>query len=82
MIQSLVKAIHTEYGRILISILLGLGVASLFRKSCKSADCFKFKSPSVKGIDGEIFRHGGTCHKFRAVTKNCELPIEKRVTFQ
>ena len=81
MINALQKVMHTEYSRVIISILLGLGLASLFRKTCKGTKCIKFKSPSVKNLDGKIFRHGGSCHTFKAVTKNCELDNEKRVLF-
>lgn len=79
--QAFQRALHTEYGRIVISILLGLGLSSLFRKACKGTNCIQFKAPSVKELEKDIFKHGETCHKFRAVTKNCELPEKKRILF-
>lgn len=81
MIQSFQRAVHTGYGRILISILLGLGLSSLFRKACKGSNCIQFKAPSIKCLEGEIFKHGDTCHEFKAVTKNCELQKKQRVSF-
>lgn len=82
MIKTLQKVVHSQYGGALISVVLGLGLACLFRKACKGSDCIRFKSPSVKDLDGQVYRHGATCHAFTAVTKNCELDKEKRVTFQ
>jgi len=82
MIKALQRVAHSQYGGALISVLLGLGIACLFRKVCKGSNCIKFTSPSVKELDGQVYRHGETCHTFTAVTKNCELDRERRVTFQ
>lgn len=71
MIQNLQKVIHTKFGKIVVSIILGLGLASLFRKVCDGADCLKFRSPSVKEVEGSVYEHGGECYKFKAKTTEC-----------
>ena len=35
------KFVHTKTGKIIMSIILGLGLASLFRKVCKNYDCIQ-----------------------------------------
>lgn len=81
MLQTLQKTINSQYGKILVSILLGLGLASLFRRTCHGEGCLKFVAPLVSDVENKVFQHGNNCHKFKAVTKNCESSKEKRVSF-
>ena len=47
--------IYTERGQILLSIIFGLGLASLFRLSCKGKDCYDFIGPKQNEIRDKIF---------------------------
>jgi len=71
MLQNLQKAIHTKFGQIVISIILGLGLASLFRKICDGAKCLKFHPPSVKEVEKSVYEHNRECYKFKAKTTEC-----------
>jgi hypothetical protein len=60
--------IYTERGRILLSIIFGLGLASLFRLSCKDKDCYNFIGPKQNEIRDKIFSFdsdNSTCYKMR-----------------
>ncbi len=37
------RLIYSDFGRIVISILLGLGLATIFRKVCNDINCLIFK---------------------------------------
>lgn len=63
--------IHTKFGQSLISIVLGIGLASIFRKTCKAAGCFKFISPPAKEVKESVYLHDGTCYKFTPETVKC-----------
>jgi hypothetical protein len=39
------KLFNTKEGNILISIILGLGLASIFRNVCKNGKCIVYTSP-------------------------------------
>lgn len=54
----------TPIGRIFISILLGLGLATLFRSTCKEKNCIRFAGPVLNEIDGKIYKHGDKCFKY------------------
>ena len=43
--MNLRRLIYSDIGRIIISILLGLGLATLFRKVCNDRNCLVFKAP-------------------------------------
>lgn len=74
------KIIYSEFGKYVISILLGLGLASLFRKSCHDKTCLKFVGPSVDKVEGQVFEFGGKCYKYKAKAKKCEKH-KKKVRF-
>lgn len=54
----------TPMGKIFISILLGLGLATLFRVTCKEKNCIRFAGPVISEIDGKIYKHGDKCYKY------------------
>ena len=79
MIQNIIKSMHTEFGQVVISIILGIGLASMFRRSCHDEGCYNFQSPKTSEIESTTYLHDGTCYKFKAQTKKCKS--KKHVTF-
>jgi len=65
--MNLSKFIHTSSGRFISSILLGLGLSSLFRKICKTSDCIIYKAPPHGEIIGNIFEYNDKCYIFEAI---------------
>jgi hypothetical protein len=65
------KMTHTYTGRIIMSVLLGFGLASMFREICKGNNCLKFKSPNNEKLKDTIYSHGDKCYKFFSHTINC-----------
>jgi len=56
MINNVVKnLLHTDSGRNLLSIILGLGLATIFRKFCDSKNCYSFIGPEQNAIRDKIF---------------------------
>jgi hypothetical protein len=56
MINNVVKNIlHTSMGKIILSILLGLGLSTIFRQVCNSKDCYKFIGPKHNDLRDKIF---------------------------
>lgn len=66
------RLLYSNSGRILISILLGVGLASLFQKVCKDKDCLIFTGPVISDVDGKIFKHGDNCYKYDIMTTSCD----------
>ena len=60
-----IKALmSTPIGIMFISILLGLGLATMFRETCKEKNCIRFAGPVISEIDGKIYKHGDICYKY------------------
>ena len=65
------EAIHTYKGQIVISILLGLGLASLFRKVCNDRNCLIFKAPSMDEVTANTYTYGDKCYTFKSTSTKC-----------
>lgn len=65
------RLLNTELGRFFISLLLGLGLASLFRKVCKDKNCITFNGPIINDIDGKIYKYGEKCYKYSLTPSTC-----------
>ena len=58
--------LYTSRGQIILSIILGLGLATLFRKICNNKDCYKFIGPQQNKLRDQIFSydtHNSKCYK-------------------
>ncbi len=65
------RLIYGDVGKIVISIILGLGLATLFRKVCKDRDCIIFKAPDIKKIKNQIFKFDNKCYQFEENIEKC-----------
>lgn len=79
------KLIGTETGKYIMSVLLGLGLASLFRTICKDKNCVILYAPSLDEVEKKIFRHGDKCYSYHSRTIPCNpsktsIPHETKFT--
>ena len=79
--MNLGKFVHTERGKIIMSILLGLGLATLFRTVCKDNNCIAFHAPPLDEFKDKIYKNNGKCVKYVPVATKCSLNA-KTVTFE
>lgn len=70
--KNLVKFVRTDTGRIVLSILLGLGIAALFRKMCNDNDCKRFVAPAIDEVTDKIFKYDKSCVKYDLVPVSCD----------
>jgi hypothetical protein len=75
------KFVHTKSGKILMSVLLGLGLASLFRKVCENKNCYHFSAPPLNEIDGKIYKSKKKCVKYVPAPTKCSLNV-KTISFE
>ena len=74
------RILYSEFGKYMISIILGLGIATLFRKVCKDRSCLVFKAPPIEKISGQVFKYNNKCYKFKETAATCE-PNKKQISF-
>ena len=66
------KFVHSKTGRLFMSLILGLGLASLFRKLCSKRNCIIFHAPPMKDIESKVYKEGNKCYKFNSVATKCD----------
>lgn len=66
------RLLNSKLGVVFISIMLGLGLAVLFRKSCDGNNCIHFKGPKYNDIEGKTFQFGDSCYKYNSVSAKCD----------
>jgi len=66
------RLLNTKVGITFISIMLGLGLAVLFRSACNGKDCLNFKGPKFSDINGKVYQFGDSCYKYNTVSGNCD----------
>jgi hypothetical protein len=66
------RLLNTSLGKFFISVLLGLGLATLFRKVCTDKNCLIFNGPLIDTVEGKIYKHGTKCFKYTARSTKCD----------
>ena len=64
--------INSARGKAVFSILLGLGLATLFRKACNNRNCLVFKAPSFSNIKDKIFNYNNKCYNYKEQSTSCQ----------
>lgn len=55
----------------IISVVLGFGLAAIFRPLCKGPDCLIIRGPPVNEIRGAVYQFGTKCVEFDAKAVEC-----------
>ena len=66
------RLLNTPTGQMLISILLGLGLATLFKKTCADDKCLVFNGPVIEDIEDKTFKHSDKCYKYKSEPGKCD----------
>lgn len=66
------RLLHSDIGITFISILLGLGLATMFRKVCKDRACIEFNGPILAEVSGKTYKHGEKCYQYTLVSDLCK----------
>lgn len=58
--------------RIFVSILLGLGIASLFRLTCSGEQCKIIRGPPMEEVQKNVYKiNDSTCYQYSPVPAKC-----------
>jgi len=78
--MKLQRFLHSEFGKYIISVLLGIGLASFFRKACNDRKCVKYVAPRTKDIKGKTFKYNDKCYTFEENAETCN-PNKRMIQF-
>jgi hypothetical protein len=66
------KFVHSNTGKIIMSLLLGVGLATFFRSVCKGKKCRIIASPPLEEIEDQTYRFDGKCYKMEKNAIKCD----------
>jgi len=69
------KFVHSITGRYIMSIILGFGLASIFRTMCKDKNCILFYAPPMEDVDGKTYKQDEKCYVYKGVPTKCKPQI-------
>ena len=64
------RLFYNETGQMLVSGLIGLSIALLFRRICKD-NCTIYIAPKKEEIEGKEFKLEDTCYKYSTYNVKC-----------
>ena len=65
------NVLQDRTGSMIISILLGLGLAALFRRACKDGSCVIIKAPKQEDIQKYYYKVEDDCYKYTPHVVDC-----------
>jgi hypothetical protein len=66
------KFFESSTGKYLLSVILGLGLASLFRRICKDKNCYIFKAPALEDVNDKIYKFDDKCYQYKSTVVPCD----------
>lgn len=69
--MNLTKILDNEFNGKIISVVWGLGLATLFRHSCVSRNCIIIKSPNHNEIKKNNYKFNNKCYKYEQYAVSC-----------
>jgi hypothetical protein len=75
----IVERMRSQQGKILISIIWGIGIACLFFKTCKGRSCITIKAPRQEVVSGMVHHHNKSCFEFQSKESECINDVIKEI---
>tara|TARA_B100001093_G_C26843575_1_gene1021700 strand:+ start:134 stop:355 length:222 start_codon:yes stop_codon:yes gene_type:complete len=63
---------NNDIGKVIISIIWGLGLATLFRKVCKGRKCLIMRGPKPEEMNNKVYKFDDKCYLYKAKNTTCK----------
>lgn len=70
-VSNIRAALHSDLGGKLISILLGFGLATLFRQSCNGSDCIVITRSNQEEASKYVYKIDEECYTYTPYVTPC-----------
>jgi hypothetical protein len=68
------RVMNTPAGGIGMSLIIGIGLAALFRKACENGACIEYIAPPVKEVTEKVWGYDGACYTYVPRDVSCDKP--------
>lgn len=66
------ELLETNHGQIILSIILGIGLATIFRKVCQGNSCLVVKGPSLEDVKKYYYKFEDNCYQYKPYASKCD----------
>lgn len=66
------KVMDDPTSAIIISAILGLGLAAMFRVACKDGSCIVIKGPPTSAVENTFYKIEDQCYKYTPSVVDCK----------
>jgi hypothetical protein len=66
------KFVNSKPGRVMMSIILGIGLATFFRAVCQGKRCRTIAAPPLEEIEDQTYKFDGKCYKMEKSAVKCD----------
>jgi hypothetical protein len=68
----MLEFLKNKYSRVILGIIWGLGLASIFRCACNGRKCIVFKAPIPADVINHVYNYNEKCYKYDTVHTDCD----------
>jgi hypothetical protein len=72
-VTSFVESLASPTGKIILSIIWGIGLATLFRQACNGRDCIIVTSPHLSDVQGKVYKFQDKCYTYEPSARSCAM---------
>ena len=73
--MKLISKMKTSSGKIVISIILGIGLAALFRTACQDEECYHYVAPNPAEFEGKTIKSDSKCYQYTLEKASCPSKV-------
>lgn len=66
------EVLNSSSGSLIVSVILGLGLASFFKKVCKEGKCVVIQGPDVNDVQKNVYKMDDSCYKYTPKLTACK----------
>jgi hypothetical protein len=67
------KILNDRFGSILVSVILGLGLAAVFRRVCHGDGCVVVRAPDAKELAENVYKTDSSCYRYTPNLVPCPM---------
>jgi len=64
--------LDSDMGALILSVVVGFGLATLFRKACSGRGCIVVKGPPPSVLRKNVYMQDGRCYKYTPEAADCD----------
>lgn len=65
------RLLNSKYSKYILSFIIGIGLATLFRRVCNKKNCLTFKAPKPEELENKQYEFDDKCYSYEKHAVSC-----------